>query len=257
MSIDNKLRQIIQIKSDIKDAIVDKGVEMPAGLPFNQYASKVSEISGGGGESPKREDVNIYTTNANELVTDDGIYIRPSDNYMSMLANSYNDSTTSIPLEKPLTHYEVNIKLLPMYIKDSIFGIICWRGFDECGFKSYVTSNSSYSTHVAKRSYETSIGNTLTCSYLDAISIKYTFDNSLVTVKFGSTESNTITTTYTPWTNPTNITSVSSMGIYGDTGDSSQAANRLGKGLIFFKGTYIRDLDTGNIVWELCNGYNK
>lgn len=49
MSISDKLREILQIKSDIKDAIIDKGVEMPAGLPFDQYASKVSEISSSSG----------------------------------------------------------------------------------------------------------------------------------------------------------------------------------------------------------------
>lgn len=47
MAIDEKLNKLLQIKSDIKDAIVDKGVEMPAGLPFDQYASKVSEIEAG------------------------------------------------------------------------------------------------------------------------------------------------------------------------------------------------------------------
>ena len=47
MAIDNKLRQIIQIKSDIKNAIVDKDVKMPAGLPFDQYAGKISEIEAG------------------------------------------------------------------------------------------------------------------------------------------------------------------------------------------------------------------
>lgn len=47
MAIDEKLSKLIQIKSDIKDAIVDKGVVMPAGLPFDQYSTKIGEIEAG------------------------------------------------------------------------------------------------------------------------------------------------------------------------------------------------------------------
>lgn len=72
MAIDDKLNELIQIKSDIKDAIVDKGVEMPDGLPFNQYASRVSQISGGSSEDIAEAldllnggDATLFSTKAN------------------------------------------------------------------------------------------------------------------------------------------------------------------------------------------------
>lgn len=47
MSISEKLREILQIKSDLKIAISNKGVEITENLPFNKYAIKIGEISGG------------------------------------------------------------------------------------------------------------------------------------------------------------------------------------------------------------------
>lgn len=48
--IDN-LNLIVSIKSDIKSAIENKGVDM-TGVSFPDYASKIGEISGGGGVDP-------------------------------------------------------------------------------------------------------------------------------------------------------------------------------------------------------------
>ena len=48
--IDN-LNTIVSIKSDIKSAIENKGVDM-TGVSFPDYASKIGEISGGGGVDP-------------------------------------------------------------------------------------------------------------------------------------------------------------------------------------------------------------
>lgn len=47
MSIADKLRELLQIKSDLKIAISDKGVEITENLPFNKYAIKIGEIPKG------------------------------------------------------------------------------------------------------------------------------------------------------------------------------------------------------------------
>lgn len=39
------------IQSDIKAAIEAKGVDVPEGTPFSEYAKLIAEISGGGGSS--------------------------------------------------------------------------------------------------------------------------------------------------------------------------------------------------------------
>lgn len=46
MSIDDKLNQLLQIKSDVRNAIIEKGVEVDSSLPLNQYANKIRSISG-------------------------------------------------------------------------------------------------------------------------------------------------------------------------------------------------------------------
>lgn len=54
-----KLQAILDSKSDIKDAIEAKGVTV-GDAPFDEYASKISEISGGGSEEAYENDVNFY-----------------------------------------------------------------------------------------------------------------------------------------------------------------------------------------------------
>lgn len=53
-----KLQAILDSKSDIKDAIEAKGVSV-GDAPFDEYASKIGEISGGAEETPE-SDVNFY-----------------------------------------------------------------------------------------------------------------------------------------------------------------------------------------------------
>lgn len=82
-NIDDKLSKLIQIKSDIKDAIVDKGVEMPAGLPFDQYSTKIGEISGG--VIPTTEDYKIFKYEGSNYstyrsnISEDGIFTSSLD----------------------------------------------------------------------------------------------------------------------------------------------------------------------------------
>lgn len=82
-NIDDKLSKLIQIKSDIKDAIVDKGVYMPAGLPFDQYSTKIGEISGG--LIPTTENYKIFKYEGDNYstyrsnISEDGIFTSSLD----------------------------------------------------------------------------------------------------------------------------------------------------------------------------------
>ena len=70
-NIDEKLNQILQIKSDIKDAITEKGVEVYSSLPFSLYPSKIREISSGG--SIEYTDP-LFDTYGELTIEDNGIY---------------------------------------------------------------------------------------------------------------------------------------------------------------------------------------
>ena len=55
-TIADKLLYLQDTKSAIKDAIVAKGVSIPTGTPFRNYATKISEISGGEGPTLPQAD---------------------------------------------------------------------------------------------------------------------------------------------------------------------------------------------------------
>lgn len=48
-TIAEQLAALAQIKEDIRQAIIDKGVDVPSNTPFTSYASLIGDISGGGG----------------------------------------------------------------------------------------------------------------------------------------------------------------------------------------------------------------
>lgn len=50
-TIADKLNYLKWTKSDIRDAIIEKGVDVPADLPFRQYADKIDAIQTGGSAS--------------------------------------------------------------------------------------------------------------------------------------------------------------------------------------------------------------
>ena len=52
MSIANKLKQIINIKESIRQAIISKGVACDTAIPFEQYPNKIILIEGGGHGGP-------------------------------------------------------------------------------------------------------------------------------------------------------------------------------------------------------------
>ena len=86
--IDN-LNTIESIKTDIKAAIENKGVDM-TGVSFPGYASKIGEISGGGGWDQKS-------------VTEGAVDIINLDNSASFVAsNAFRNSTTIQTVNLPL-----------------------------------------------------------------------------------------------------------------------------------------------------------
>lgn len=48
-TIAEQLAELAQVKADIKAAIIDKGVAVSDSDPFSDYATKIGQISGGGG----------------------------------------------------------------------------------------------------------------------------------------------------------------------------------------------------------------
>lgn len=254
-----KLEYLNDTKDLIKQAIINKGVEVDSSLPFRQYADKIGEISGGGKGVPNREDINLYTSGSINIGIDkEGIMVEPYNTYVCALANKYDDSTLTIPLGKTLRHYEINLKLQPFYQESAYYGAICWRGLNECGLYTDIKLNyiNEKRRMIAKRTYNVNVGDTLKFKLTDPVLIKYTFANGNTTVTFKTDDSNSVTTTYSAGV-PLTMTSINAMYIFGDGGDSSQSVNRRGVGKLYFEGTYIRDLDTNEIVWELCDGYNK
>src|SRR5574344_2004248 len=66
MSIANKLNKLVETKSAIKTAIVNKGVAVSDSDTFASYADKIASISGGGGTPTEGiYGVFIYDTNGN------------------------------------------------------------------------------------------------------------------------------------------------------------------------------------------------
>ena len=45
MTVQDKMTQLQAVKADIKQALINKGVDM-AGIPFTEYAEKLTEMSG-------------------------------------------------------------------------------------------------------------------------------------------------------------------------------------------------------------------
>lgn len=46
MTVQDKMTQLVQCKQDIRQALIDGGVDM-TDVPFTEYASKISEMGGG------------------------------------------------------------------------------------------------------------------------------------------------------------------------------------------------------------------
>jgi hypothetical protein len=52
MSVTTQLQKLKQIKAEIAEAIIDKGVTVSDSDPFRTYSEKIESISQGSGEKP-------------------------------------------------------------------------------------------------------------------------------------------------------------------------------------------------------------
>ena len=57
MSLADKLRTILGIKAEVKQAIIDKGGTLEDTTPFGEYPAKILEIQGGGGQALTRKEL--------------------------------------------------------------------------------------------------------------------------------------------------------------------------------------------------------
>lgn len=86
MSVADKITQLNGIKNDIKQAIIDKGVEVTSETPFTDYANKIGEISGGGGK------IDVAATGAKYAYSNsipDNADFSKCTNFGYMFANSF------------------------------------------------------------------------------------------------------------------------------------------------------------------------
>ena len=67
MATSDKLQKLLETKAAIKQAIIDKGIEITDNEPFANYPSKISEITSGegGGDSTTYENPNFYEIRTN------------------------------------------------------------------------------------------------------------------------------------------------------------------------------------------------
>ena len=62
MTITQELQTLLNTKGEIRQAIIDKGVAVEENTPFDNYADKISQISGGSSASSVAEYVYENTT---------------------------------------------------------------------------------------------------------------------------------------------------------------------------------------------------
>jgi len=118
MSIEDKLIQLGETKNLIKNAIIEKGVEVNSSTPFKDYANKIKEISGGGGSTEwqpdkewfdiktiLQEDNREYAGKAIILYSDTDIFTTFSKSSSSVNIAAIATSDGSFYNSFPVTHY--------------------------------------------------------------------------------------------------------------------------------------------------------
>lgn len=109
MSIENKLRSIIDIKSQIKNAISEKGIIINDNTPFKDYPSKISSIASVDTDAPIIYSFDFIINNNRSVTfsgkTESGVSIilrNPSEKIIPITIDNNGDfiATTSAPAEQ-------------------------------------------------------------------------------------------------------------------------------------------------------------
>lgn len=109
MSIENKLRSIIDIKSQIKNAISEKGIIINDNTPFKDYPSKISSISSVDTDAPIIYSFDFIINNNRSVTfsgkTESGVSIilrNPSEKIIPITIDNNGDfiATTKAPAEQ-------------------------------------------------------------------------------------------------------------------------------------------------------------
>ena len=82
MAINDKLNRIKEIKEDIKQALIDKGVEVTDVDSFGSYADKITNIPQEGGGDPYYEDLyNLRNSNGTNMA---GLFARTTGDSLDL-----------------------------------------------------------------------------------------------------------------------------------------------------------------------------
>ena len=176
--IDN-LNTIESVKTDIKSAIENKGVDM-TGVSFPGYASKIGEISGGGGWDQKS-------------ITEGTVEIINLNNSASFVASSAFDGNTTIQtvnlpyatyVGKYAFSYCTSLTQVNLPVCSSIYG----RAFTECYSLSQVSLPMCRIIDDYAFQYCTSLTQVSLpmCSYISYCAFKYCSSLSIITIGYSS-----------------------------------------------------------------------
>lgn len=144
----DKLAYLNGTKTAIKNAIVAKGVEVPDGTTFRQYAEKIGEISGGGGGAWDDALVQAIKQNSDLVVLNqpyeeiqvsgdaDGSYL--INGYYAVLLETIQDSKKIIFLYPSFSLFDDNMYSPPnsdTYLFDSYAGNISLFRWANLGYR--------------------------------------------------------------------------------------------------------------------------
>ena len=115
MSIQSEIERLQGVKTDLKNAIVESGIDIPEGTPFTEYANKTGQILGQfdtkldeiiGGEIVPMLDVQQRLEAINGVPGDVAIQLDMLDAIKYNIAYSITEKGVEVPEGTPFTNYE-------------------------------------------------------------------------------------------------------------------------------------------------------
>lgn len=253
-SINDNLIQLAETKANIRQAIINKGVEVASTDAFSVYPSKIASISGS--STPDPSDVNYSSdTGRSNIIFSDRILSTITDTYTAGMVLG---TSSGISLDKTCSHYEVSICEQPTLGSNHIFNLRI-NNFIEIFSESndfQVRNNGTLNLYYWNTSaqQQINIGSVSIPSGMPILQFKFTFgedDLISITILANNTEIGTKTFTFSGIGSTTFISSPYVLG------DISGPLSRYWNGYVFYKGTYVKDLDTNEYVYELVDGRNS